>query len=155
VALCGVDNANTRLHLDRAGFDLVVEAGLGAGPGAFRSIAMHTFPGPRSPAQIWGRHQSTTNAQHMMPAYEALKEAGMDECGLTRLASRSVGVPFVGLMAGCLVISEILRRLHGGMHVEQLSTSALAPSDVELTEMEHQLYAHGHVAVRDQAPLIR
>jgi hypothetical protein len=155
VALCGVDNANTRLHLDRAGFDLVVEAGLGAGPGAFRSISMHTFPGPRSPVQIWGRHQSTPDASQLMPAYEALKEAGMDECGLTRLASRSVGVPFVGLMAGCLVISEIFRRLHGGIHVEQLSTSVLAPSDVELTETKSGPYAHGHVAIRDQGTVDR
>ena len=155
MALCGVDNGNTRLHLDRAGFGLVVEAGLGAGPGAFRSISMHTFPGPRSPAEIWGWQQSTVDASHMMPAYEALKEAGMDDCGLTRLASRSVGVPFVGLTAGCLVISELLRRLHGGTHVEQLSTSVLALSDVELTERENELYAHGHVAVGHQEPLDR
>lgn len=155
VALCGVDNANTRLHLDRAGFDLVVEAGLGAGPEAFRSISMHTFPGPRSPVQIWGRHQSSADAPHMMPAYEALKEAGMDECGLTRLASRSVGVPFVGLMAGCLVISELLRRLHGGMHIEQLATSVLSPSDMELSEREREPYAHGHLAIERQEPLDR
>src|SRR5207248_8964183 len=44
VALCGVDNALARMALEKAGFDLVVEAGLGAGPHAFRSISMHCFP---------------------------------------------------------------------------------------------------------------
>lgn len=148
VAFCGVDNAHTRLSLDRARFDLVIEAGLGAGPEAFRSVAMHTFPGPRAPAEIWGRHEESENSRRAMPAYRALKEAGMEECGLTRLASRSVGVPFVGLTAGCLVVSELLRRLHGGVHIEQLSTSLLALDDVELTEREGGPYAHGHQAVK-------
>lgn len=148
VALCGVDNANTRLSLDRAGFDLVVEAGLGAGPDAFRSISMHTFPGPRTPRDIWGRHESNADVRRSMPAYDALKQAGMDECGLTRLASRSVGVPFVGLIAACLVVSELLRRLHGGVHIDQLSTSVLALSDVELTERAAEPYRHGHVAIK-------
>lgn len=149
VALFGVDNANTRLSLDQAGFDLVVEAGLGAGPDAFRSIAIHTFPGPRTPGKIWGRYEKSDNALRDTPAYEALKAAGMDDCGLTLLKSRSVGVPFVGLTAGCLVISELLRRLHDGAHTEQLATSILALSDVEITERERVPYAHGHVVVAE------
>jgi hypothetical protein len=80
-----------------------------------------------------------------MPAYDAMKKAGMDECGLTRLASRSVGVPFVGLIAGCLVISEVLRRLNGGIQMEQLTTSALALGDVDLITQEPRLYAFGHL----------
>ncbi|MCC6428607.1 MAG: thiamine biosynthesis protein ThiF [Phycisphaerales bacterium] len=147
LALFGVDNANTRLSLDRAGFDLIVEAGLGAGPDAFRSISVHTFPGPRTPSEIWGRYDQSDNAQRATPAYDALKAAGMDECGLTLLKSRSVGVPFVGLTAGCLVIAELLRRLHGGAHLEQFSTSVLALENVEMTERERVPYAHGHQAV--------
>jgi hypothetical protein len=45
-----------------------------------------------------------------MPAYQSLKREGMDSCGLAQLASRTVGVPFVGLIAACLVVSELLRR---------------------------------------------
>lgn len=152
VALFGVDNANTRLSLDRAGFDLVVEAGLGAGSDAFRSIAIHTFPGPRTPSEIWGRYEQGDNVQRNTPAYDALKAAGMDDCGLTLLKSRSVGVPFVGLTAGCLVISELLRRLHNGAHTEQLATSVLALSDVEMTERERLPYAHGHVVIPAPSP---
>lgn len=148
VALFGVDNANARMVLDKAGFGLVVEAGLGAGPNAFRSIAMHTFPSSRAPAAIWTRHLDVdVPSPASMPAYRALMEAGLDECGLTRLASRSVGVPSVGLVAGCVVLSELLRRLHGGTALEQLSTSALALGDVEAVSMSNEPYAFGHVPV--------
>jgi hypothetical protein len=47
-------------------------------------------------------------------AYRALRHEGMDQCGLAQLASRTVGVPFVGLIAAALAVSELLRRLHGG-----------------------------------------
>jgi hypothetical protein len=57
-ALCGVDNANARSALDKAGFGLIVEAGLGGGPQAFRSISIHTFPASRSTEAIWSHHIS-------------------------------------------------------------------------------------------------
>jgi hypothetical protein len=44
VALCGVDNALARMALEKPQFGLVVEAGLGAGPEAFRGLSVHTFP---------------------------------------------------------------------------------------------------------------
>lgn len=149
VALCGVDNANARAVLDQAGFDLIVEAGLGSGPQAFRSIAIHTFPATRSPCDIWAKQvaQATENFESM-PAYQALKKAGMDSCGLTQLASRTVGVPFVGLIAGCLAIAEILRRLNGGVSLEFLSTSVLSLSDVELGELSAVPYAHRYVVAK-------
>ena len=150
VALCGVDNANARAVLDQADFDLIVEAGLGGGPQAFRSIAIHTFPASRSPGDIWAKQvaQATDNFESM-PAYQALKRAGMDSCGLAQLASRTVGVPFVGLIAGCLAIAEILRRLNGGSTLEFLSTSAISLSDIELGEFPAVPYAHGYVVAKE------
>lgn len=132
VALCGVDNALARTALEDAGFDLVVEAGLGAGPEAFRSMAMHTFPASRTAKEIWSRQvgDAAVSSEHM-PAYQKLKSAGMDSCGLTQLASRTVGVPFVGLIAACLVVSELLRRLHGGIALEFAAGSVLCLDDLE------------------------
>lgn len=72
----------------------------------------------------------------------------MDGCGLTQLASRTVGVPFVGLIAACLTIAEVLRRLHGGAALEFLSTSACALDDVENGILPAQPYAHGYVQAR-------
>jgi hypothetical protein len=149
LALCGVDNANARVVLDQAGFDLIVEAGLGGGPQAFRNMSLHTFPASRTPAQIWGRQiaQAEENFE-AQPAYQALKQAGMDKCGLVQLASRTVGVPFVGLIAACLAIAEVLRRLHGGIALEFLSTSASNLDDIETGALPVQPYAYGYVDAR-------
>ena len=148
VALCGVDNAVARMALDKAGFKLVVEAGLGGGPNAFRSFGLHTFPASRTPAQIWERHarDAMPKVEHM-PAYQALASAERGTCGLTELASRTVGVPFVGVIAGCLTIAELLRRLNGGVAMEFLTGSTAALGDVECGEMPVGPYEHGHVAV--------
>ncbi len=150
VALCGVDNPNARAALEQAGFGLVVEAGLGAGPQAFRSIVMHTFPASRTAADIWTKQISQVPEKvEDQPAYRALRDSGMDECGLTRLASRTVGVPFVGLVAGCLVISELLRRLHGGVGLEIASLSIAALDCVDQVASSHVApYAFGHVLTR-------
>jgi hypothetical protein len=147
VAFCGVDNAHARAALDDAGFDLIVEAGLGAGPQAFRSIAMHTFPGSRRADELWSRAlaEDGTEKLESMPAYRQLKSKGMDPCGLTQLASRTVGVPFVGLIAACLAVSELLRRLHGGTALEFATGSVVALHDVEAGTIKAGTYEYGHV----------
>jgi hypothetical protein len=132
VALCGVDNAMARAALEKPGFDLVVEAGLGAGPQAFRNFSTHVLPATRSAEEIWSRQVGEPEENFEdKPAYKALRHQGMDTCGLAQLASRTVGVPFVGLIAACLAISELLRRLHGGVALELTSGSAMALDDVE------------------------
>jgi hypothetical protein len=144
VALCGVDNAEARMALEDAGFDLIVEVGLGGGPQAFRSIALHTFPATRKAREIWSKPAPENNADYEgLPAYKALREAGLDECGLAQLASRTVGVPFVGLIAACLAISELLRRLNGGMSLEFAAGSA-ASLEFEVGAGEPLVYAHGY-----------
>jgi len=150
VALCGVDNALARADLGKAGFDLVVEAGLGAGPGGFRNFSMHTFPSSRSPHQIWSRDvQGTVADVSLMPAYASLRKAGFDTCGLAQLTSRTVGVSFVGLIAGAFAIAEPLRRLHGGDGLELVSGSVASLEDVEASCMSFMPYAFGHLPVID------
>lgn len=146
VALCGVDNALARAALEKPGFGLVVEAGLGGGPEAFRSISVHTFPASRSAEEIWSRQVGQGDkSPEDMPAYKALKSEGMDSCGLAQLASRTVGVPFVGVVTACLVIAELLRRLNGGSALELVSGSVAALEDVETVAISAGAYAFGHV----------
>jgi hypothetical protein len=150
-ALCGVDNALARAALEQAGFGLVVEAGLGAGPQGFRSIFLHTFPASRAAADIWSAPGRSAAGVEHMPAYEALRRGGMDGCGLAQLASRTVAVPFVSLTAGCLVVSELLRRLHAGPATELASLSMLSLADVEAVALQAPPYAFGHVPVSPPA----
>lgn len=144
-ALCGVDNALARSRLEGAGFGLVIEAGLGAGPGGFRCLSQHSFPGSRPAAEIWSDLAGTSPEVQDKPAYRAMKKSGMDQCGVARLAARTVAVPFVGLTAACLVISELLRRLHGGEALELASLSLLSVEDVETVPMEASPYDFGFV----------
>lgn len=146
VALCGVDNAAARMALGAPDFELVIEAGLGAGPNGFRSVAMHTFPASRKPEEIWSKFTGGRNESfETMAAYRDLKRKGMDDCGLAQLASRTVGVPFVGLIAGCIAVSELLRRLNGGGALEFASGSVAALDDVETGAIDAAPYAFGHV----------
>lgn len=137
VALCGVDSALARRALDQVGFDFVVEAGLGRGYRDFRSMRLHTLPGPRSAATIW---RATEEAEHveMRPAYQKLlTDADLDRCGVTLLAGKAVGAPFVGAVAACLALSEVLRLLNGGIVHELI--------DIDLQGLEHRsAVPHGY-----------
>lgn len=144
-ALCGVDNALARSRLEGAGFGLIVEAGLGAGPDGFRNISQHVFPGSRPAAEMWSDTAGTSPDVQDMPAYRAMKRSGIDQCGMARLAARTVAVPFVGLTAACLVVSELLRRLHGGQALELASLSLLSVEDVETVPMDASPYEFGFV----------
>lgn len=132
VALCGLDNAEGRRALDRVGFDLVVEAGLGRGYRDFRTIRLHTLPGSKPASEIWKQPPSVNEEAAKMPAYQGLLSDGvLDQCGVTLLAGKAVGAPFVGSVAATLVLSEVLRPLHGG-GVHQVI-------DVDLLSLEHRI----------------
>jgi hypothetical protein len=115
IALCGVDNALARASLEEVGFDRVIEAGLGAGPQEYLAFQVHTFPGSRTARLRWGSGEQVTSTAALVeqPAYQALARAGLDECGLTMLAGRTVGAPFVGAATAAIVVAEVLRMLMG------------------------------------------
>jgi hypothetical protein len=114
IALCGIDNALGRRALDRVGFSFVVEAGLGRGHRDFRTMRLHTLPGNRSAADIWATARLDEDVSNR-DAYQKMLQSGeLDQCGITTLAGKAVGAPFVGAVAACFVIAEVLRLLHGG-----------------------------------------
>ena len=119
LALGGVDNAQARAAYEDAGFNCVVEAGLGAGPTEYLALRLHSFPASTTAREKWGGSQAyATNRVPETGAYADLAASGMDACGLVRLATRSVGAPFVGATAAALVVAEVLRRLNGGSAAE-------------------------------------
>jgi hypothetical protein len=119
IALCGVDNPQARAALEEVGFSRVLEAGLGKGPTEYLSFQVHTFPGPQRARDVWSAARIADAATEApeparMPAYASLAAAeGLDACGLTTLAGRSVGAAFVGTAVSTLVIAEVLRTLEG------------------------------------------
>lgn len=114
IALCGLDNAPGRRALDQTGFDFVVEAGLGRGHHDFRRLLVHTLPGEVSAADLWPDHAGASTVADAAAYRRMLDEGSLDRCGVTLLAGKAVGAPFVGAVAATLVISEVLRLLQGG-----------------------------------------
>ena len=132
VALCGLDNGIGRQALDQVGFDFVVEAGLGRGYRDFRTMRLHVLPGRRTAADIW-KQASNGEKVEDRPAYTKLVRDGvLDRCGMTLLAGKAVGAPFVGAVAASLALSEVLRLLHGGA-IHQLIDIDLLSLDQRLT----------------------
>jgi hypothetical protein len=114
IVLSGVDNAVARRKLDQVGFDLIVDAGLGRGYRDYRTMRLHTLPGSRPASAIWNSSDPSENVESRPGYQKLLNDKDLDRCGVTLLAGKAVGAPFVGSAAACLAISEILRLLHGG-----------------------------------------
>jgi hypothetical protein len=127
VALCGLDNGAGRQALDQVGFDFVVEAGLGRGHRDFRAIRLHTLPASRPASQIWRSAQADDQVEDR-PAYKGMLASGtLDRCGVTLLAGKAVGAPFVGAVAATLALSEVLRLLQGDTVHELIDLDLKAP----------------------------
>lgn len=128
VALGGVDNPQARAAYEDAGFDWIIEAGLGGGTTEYLAMRLHTFPATVTARKKWGEViPSASLAPIENQAYQRLAAEGVDECGIVRLATRSVGAPFVGTVAATMVIAELLRVLNGGMSFEVIDMSLRAP----------------------------
>jgi hypothetical protein len=134
IALCGIDNAPGRSALDRVGFSFVVEAGLGRGHRDFRTIRTHTLPGSRPASEIWRPGTEGEDVSDRAAYQSMLQNGELDQCGITLLAGKAVGAPFVGGVAACFVITEVLRLLHGGPLHHLI--------DLDLQSPEHRTVAH-------------
>src|SRR3546814_6473608 len=75
---------------------MIVEAGLGRGFRDFRTMRLHTLPGARPTAEMWKAAAAGEKVEDR-PAYANLINDGvLDHCGMTLLAGKAVGAPFVG-----------------------------------------------------------
>lgn len=122
ILFCGVDNAQARAAVEDPRFDLVVDAGLGAGPQEYLAMRLHTFPATVSARCRWGEACGSRIEDVQRAAaragYQDLFDRGIDACGVLEIASRTVGVPFVGVVAATLAFMEIVRRLNGAPGLE-------------------------------------
>jgi hypothetical protein len=135
LGLCGFDGKGPRHLLDDAGFQIVVECGLGGTFANFDGLLLHTLPVSGRPArEIWSEREGSDEGR-------AAKLAGRNrfyrqvadtmKCGHVELAGLSVAVPFVGAVAGSLVMAETLRMLHGGERYEAIDLKLASPSGIE------------------------
>jgi hypothetical protein len=109
--LGGLDRLQPRLAAAGIGFDYMIDAGIGNGPGDFEGLQIRVIPAGASLEGLWGPPPRDKQVQELMagnPAYKDL-EAKIGECGTFMIADASVAVPFVGAAAGALAIAQLLR----------------------------------------------
>ncbi len=139
LALGGVDTAQARAAYEDAGFDCVIEAGLGAGPTEYLAMRVHSFPASITARAKWGGPiRDSANPSLRTDAYAGLAADGTDACGLVRLATRTVGAPFVGATAATLVIAEVLRLLNGGEMLEVVDMTLRDPMSRAAVPAHHR-----------------
>ena len=148
VALVGVDDPAPRRLLEGAGFDLIVDAGLGDGPKNYQDVLVHSFPSGLKAATAWAERSSPSMSSVVdQPAYEHLQQQlaktteltdGEIKCGIIDVAGISVGAAFVGCVAATLVLSEVLRSLAGGPRFEVLSVSLRSPHKLQVAINRHE-----------------
>ena len=104
LAFIGVDNLQTRRFAARpgTGFDLVIDAGLGATAHEVFDIRLHAFPGFRSAEDAWPEPAADLSPQPPRhPNLEKLVSQGrLDPCGALTIGELSVGVPSHGRRRG-------------------------------------------------------
>jgi len=137
VALVGVDDPVPRRDLEGAGFDLIVDAGLGGDPRNYLDMLVHTFPSGIEAADAFPvRNGQTENSLVDQPAYQDHHRKMREDkdltdaeirCGIIEMAGRSIGAAFVGSFAATFVISEVLRNLAGSSEFEVFSYSLRNP----------------------------
>jgi hypothetical protein len=121
IALCGFDNALSRTYLEDAGFDLVIEAGIGGTLDCFDDFTLHTFPGAsRKAADLW---KSVEIEQVNKSVLKEVKKEDKERCGALydALSKKAISTSFVGLLAGAFVIAEVLRAVNCQTRFEQVS----------------------------------
>lgn len=151
IALCGLDNAAGRRQLDLAGFDFVAEAGLGRGHADFRSLVIHTLPGATPAAKLWEGVDSAVSTVGAAAYRKLLDDGSLDRCGVTLLAGKAVGAPFVGATAATIVIAEVLRLLHGAPVNRMVELNLVNPDHRQIASQRNDFSGlnPGFVPVQD------
>lgn len=141
LGLCGFDGQGPRHLLDASGFEAVVECGLGGTASNFDALLMHTLPFQGRPCrQMWPEGEDggdRKRAEQLAERNRFYRTVGETlRCGHVELAGLSVAVPFVGSVAGSLVLAETLRMLHDGERCDAIDLRLASPARIKATLLE-------------------
>jgi hypothetical protein len=124
--------------LEQAGFDLIVDAGLGSHVDNYLNAQVTSFPASAKAIDVWPLREVETEATAAhQPAYVDHKRRmlqvgslteGEIECGILEVAGRSVGAAFVGCFVAAFVLAEVLKWFVEGPRFEVISFSLANPS---------------------------
>jgi hypothetical protein len=141
ILLTGFDNGSSRRLLENRGFELIVDGGLGAGPREYLAIRVHRFPSQLRAYEIFAEGPARLVPDPLAPpAYRAeidrLVSMGQSDleagCGLLAAAGTTVAAAFVGAVAGPIVLSDVIREIHGGPRFALVDVDLASPNDAQV-----------------------
>jgi hypothetical protein len=114
VALCGVDNVESRKLMANTGFDCIVDAGLGRRASDFDRYRVTVFDRAR-PIDRHFEGQKDEPAHDPIPDADAYRhlEAEVGRCGAAEIAGASVAAPYVSAVAGAVAVSRLVGIVSG------------------------------------------
>jgi molybdopterin/thiamine biosynthesis adenylyltransferase len=111
LAFVGVDNLETRRIAAAAGFDLVLDGGLGATSSEVFDIRIHGFPGHREPSLAWPEPAHEKERDIGTALSRLVEEGRIDVCGAIRVAGQSVGIPTTAVAAAAIQVAQACRAI--------------------------------------------
>jgi len=119
IAMCGFDKLEPRQLLDKVGWDLVVDVGIGGRLGNFDRIRLNTFPDQHHKTLSMFKLPNSNTDPDLIALYKRFVDP--KKCGMIaeNLAGKSISSAFVGMIAGTIGVAEILRGLHGGDRIRK------------------------------------
>jgi hypothetical protein len=135
IVFAGLDNVKARLNIAGAGFDYMVDAGVGHGPVDFESLQLRVLRKGADAKSQWEAPAKAKNVDDMLKGEGYRDLAGKDRCGAFALAEGSVAVPFVGAFVGALGMAQGMRIASGLPTAEFLQAELGAPSHVGVGRM--------------------
>lgn len=140
IVFAGLDSVPARFNIARAGFDYMVDAGVGHGPVDFESFQLRILRKGTDPERQWTKPEKPKDVDAMLNR-EVYRDyiARYDVCGAFELAEGSVAVPFVGAFVGALGIAQGIRLSSGHTTAELLQAELGAPSKATAGQMNEKL----------------
>jgi hypothetical protein len=110
IVITGLDEPKARIAIAGAGFDYMIDAGIGHGPVDFEGLQIRVLKKGTDARAFWSSPETPKDVDALLQqkAYRA-HAAEFENCGTLTLANASVAVPFVGAAVGALTITQAIR----------------------------------------------
>jgi hypothetical protein len=143
LAFVGVDNIETRRFAAHpgAGFDLVLDAGLGATASEVFDLRVHGFPGSRTLDEAWPMpDDQPSDREKALAAHLAtlVSQGRLTRCGAFSIAGQSVGIPGTAVAAATIQIAQACRAIMTGRFCDLVDVSLLNTSRAETHETKFE-----------------
>ena len=123
LAFVGVDNLKARRAAAEAGFDLVVDGGLGATPAEVFDLRVHCFPGARDARAAWPEAPPEREQPLQGALAQLVKEGHLDRCGAMTIAGQAVGIPSTAVAAAAIGVAQACRAIADGRYCDLVDLS--------------------------------